>query len=82
MTYGQYKAACEGYKLRLNRSEDLIRRQSWITLLGYADKNKRPKTYQAFWPIEIDGITTKKVVKRRGKRITAKEYRDFLERMR
>lgn len=82
MSLGQYKAACEGYKLRLNRQEDLIRRQAWITVCGYAPKNSLPTDYKAFWPLEIDNINKPRVVRKKGKRLTEREFREFLERMR
>ncbi|MNK76844.1 hypothetical protein D3C87_964220 [compost metagenome] len=82
MTYGQYQAACEGYKFRLDRSENIQRQIAWIILKGYADPNDLPRDHKEFWPLSIDGIKAGKPARKRGKRLTEAQFRAFLERER
>lgn len=80
MTYGQYQAACEGYLFRLNRQEDIDRRIAWVILKGWANPAQLPANYKVFWPLPIDDIATKKVARRRGKKLTEEEFAAFIER--
>lgn len=81
MTYGQYLAAAEGHSVKLAKTEELFRSLSWILLNSFADQKKLPNLMQEWWPIITDAPDVRKKRVKKGRRISATKFREFIESM-
>jgi hypothetical protein len=81
MTWKEWAFYSEGLRKNKLKEWEHTRALSWMLYKVNADPKKAAKDISKWWPLPTDiQKNIKKVAK--GKRITEKQYRDFLERMR